>query len=899
MTLDTDLNELWAKLDKELGAAHPLVYHLLDVGNVVRALLTCPAGKPVARQLAEGMSLGLDETVAWASFVAALHDLGKAEWHFQKESDATRGWMCENKLKSSDGGCKIRHEMVSAYAVFAILRDGLYGIPAVKKDTARRIACVLGGHHGTFRNWREITKHLEAWERNTRWDEVRREIAENVAGHFLKDVVRGPKFAQDDQNNNVTPLLLAGLIVFADWLASDVSKFPYAPDLTLDGYLPASRARAADALAALGWTRWQPAKILKEFVDLFENVHEPPNSLQIRVARLARDQVPRLVIIEAPTGIGKTEAALTLYHHWAIAHAQRGLYFAMPTMATSNQMHARTKAFLYRHDPDTPSQLQLLHSQAVLNDAFSGITATNVAQDDAGTDGDSAANAWFRQRKRGLLAPAAVGTVDQALLSVLRTRHGFLRLLGLAGKTIIFDEVHAYDVHMQTLFAHLLRWLRALDCTVVILSATLPRDATAKLLEAYDGKLASADLAAYPRLSWVDDRGDAHTETLEAPGSRSIALRWVENAPENILHDLTQATAEGGCVAWLCNTVNDAQARYKLLKPVLEEAGFEVDLFHARYPQFQRQAREDRVLAKFGRDADGARPHKAIVFATQVIEQSLDLDFDLMVSDLAPIDLLLQRLGRLHRHDRARPAGLTHPTVWILSPLCDDKGMVSACLPYETYYVTRTRLALGERTELVLPRDTEALIELVYGEGSVTDDANLAAQFEVARKELQDKFKYQVRDASATLVPKPLDNYDALDGESELSDDDDPTTHSSLQAHTRHQTAPSIQIICLHDLNGKLYADANGGQEFSPDQPLPRAEAFALRRNVVTLTDWANKKEVPVHKDPASALPKPWQKASGLRHHRLARFVNREVVLGNKRLTWDDERGIVISSHPA
>ena len=324
------------------------------------------------------------------------------------------------------------------------------------------------------------------------------------------------------------------------------------------------------------------------------------------------------------------------------------------------------------------------NSQALRQQANRIFTPYDIEAEEERSPGhppaDVIAAEWFTYRKRGLLAPYGVGTVDQGLLAVLKTRHYFVRLFGLSHKTVVVDEVHAYDAYMSKLLERLLEWLAALKCSVVLLSATLPSNKRTALLTAFTKGLGispdsrPSEVTAYPRLSWVTSAGSGSCHFEDSPQfSRILQLRFVEGevfAKEtsefHLGELLKKALAEGGCAAVICNTVSRAQEVYTALKPHFPgiEAGDgwpELDLFHARYLFEGREKRELRTLLRFGKpggQAEGEegnfrevkRPHRAVLVATQVIEQSLDLDFDVMVTEMAPIDLILQRAGRLQRH---------------------------------------------------------------------------------------------------------------------------------------------------------------------------------------------------------------------------------------------------------
>jgi CRISPR-associated endonuclease/helicase Cas3 len=498
---------------------------------------------------------------------------------------------------------------------------------------------------------------------NHAWSDARHGLLTALAEALHLPGEPAPRAPSDD--DHAFFMLLAGLTSVADWVGSAQDFFPFAGgDVDLAVYPKLAAVRAKTALKQLGWTGWRGNTSPTTFPQLFGF---PPRPLQEKAVALAASTTgPGLVVIEAPMGEGKTEAALFLSDYWNSTLGQSGLYVALPTQATSNQMFSRVKDFLANRYSAETVNLHLLHGQALLSDNYQQLRLAAVYDEPAsqGTPGRVVAEGWFTPKKRGLLAPFAVGTIDQVLLAVLQTRHVFVRLFGLANKTILLDEVHAYDTYMSTLLERLVSWMAALGCSVVLLSATLPRARRQRLLTAFGASESVIPETPYPRLLSV---GDGKVTAISIPAARrmSIALSWVEAAA--LAAPLKDALRGGGCAAVICNTVGRAQEMYESLRTALEPEGIPVLLFHARFPFGQRDRLEKAILDRFGKAGD--RPYRAVLLATQVIEQSLDLDFDLLVTELAPVDLVLQRAGRLHRHsNRLRPASLNEAQLWLIQP---------------------------------------------------------------------------------------------------------------------------------------------------------------------------------------------------------------------------------------
>ncbi len=319
-------------------------------------------------------------------------------------------------------------------------------------------------------------------------------------------------------------------------------------------------------------------------------------------------------------------------------------------------MFGRALTFLENFLPDTPLDMQLVHGSASLAERIPRLRGI-----DASTQESIETSAWFSQRKRALLSPYGVGTIDQALFATLHVKHHFVRLWGLANRVVVLDEVHAYDTYTAGLIEALLSWLKTMNCSVVLMSATLPEKRRAAFLKAWGAE--QVPEMAYPRVL-VAGRDGVAGEHVPSRPLAPIAVSALPDDLETIAVAALQQLSGDGCGVVIVNTVQRAQALYSRLKNEIDK-GTDLLLFHARYPADERSEREQLVLEKFGGGETVHRPGRALLVATQVVEQSLDIDFDFMITDLAPVDLLLQRAGRLHRHERKRPRQHTKPQLMV------------------------------------------------------------------------------------------------------------------------------------------------------------------------------------------------------------------------------------------
>jgi CRISPR-associated endonuclease/helicase Cas3 len=526
----------------------------------------------------------------------------------------------------------------------------------------------------------------------------------------------------------------------------------------------------------------------------------------------------------------------------------------------------------------------LVHSQALLRD----LPDENEAVEEQDHEGEQAAGqAWFLPRKKSLLAPFGVGTVDQALMSVLQTKHFFVRLLGLHHKVVIFDEVHAYDAYMSELFEQLLVWLRQIGASVIVLSATLSEKTRLRLVQAYTSNAAVPPSTSYPRLTWATADGKVDALELDPPDERILHFDWMERDEEAIVKRLSNELSEGGCAAVICNTVARAQRLYNILNQSGEKLCDEDNLilFHARFPLAWREELERKVLGKFGPGADKGKPNplrpcKSIVIATQVVEQSLDLDFDVVISDHATVDLLLQRAGRLQRHT-VNDATRKHPYRLVIAKPEVDDGVPqferSDTWVYDEYVLLRSWLALRNNTaqQIRLPADLPMLIEQVYGDAELTNDVKLQAALAKTKDEMTiDELGLKAK-ARKRLVARP-DYEDLLWGDNADLEEDDPAIHETLQALTRAER-PGVNVVCLHRADGRLFLEPDElATMLDLSAKLDKSTVRELARHAISVRHPDPGVEHCLLAEPVDSQVKAilsrWKKVAALRHHRVAVF---------------------------
>lgn len=703
-SLSSGARVIWAKSANERG--HGLLAHMLDVAAVAYEISRreSPSAK---KWLTNQLGICAEHVGSWIAALVGLHDFGKgiagfqAKWPEGRARDEAAGLpFTPQRLLAADD-----HAGASA----ALLREPLLG----KSGSSMWVNGVLqaiSAHHGYNYLQREIADAKPRYEPK-QWADARCEIFEAYWQTL------SPLGQPDSRELSLAAVeWLAGLTSVADWIGSNEDWFaPAERGDSLSEHYKAARCLAERALDAIGWPRFAP--LLSEVQDtnaLIGRIIGAEAALTARPLQIAGDQLlskakgPTLVIVEAPMGEGKTELAMLAHLRLQALNQHRGLYIALPTQATGSAMFDRGLKFLRSFAGDLKLDIQLAHGGAILDERIAHLRGIH------GEPGDNIkSSAWFSQRRRALISPYGVGTIDQALFSILNVKHHFVRVWGLANRVVVLDEVHAYDTYTSTLIAGLLRWLKALDCSVILMSATLPRKRQAELLAAWDIDIAKMPSLPYPRVS-VACEGLVHGETFAVRRLPPIDVCGIDESLDTIAAKALSLLSDGGCGALIVNTVDRAQHLHGLLADSLP-MDCELILFHARYPADERSLIERKVLDRLGRD--GSRPPRALLIATQVAEQSLDIDFDFLISDLAPIDLLLQRAGRLHRHERLRPDAQTVPRFFVA-------GLIEGRFPelqetkwqyvYDPYILGRTWAFAAKEPLWQLPSDIDRLVQMVY-----------------------------------------------------------------------------------------------------------------------------------------------------------------------------------------
>ena len=726
MASASDILQFWGKASPEDGSKlpfHPLPWHALDVAAAFEALVEAWPG--AARKILDAFDAPPEShpaIVRTLSAVVALHDIGKFAYAFQAK--------VPDRIPAIFGirsrAAPYRHDLGAAvlYDRDAPFRAALEAL--IPHRDAAALLDPIFFHHGRLRDG---SLDLIAIFRPEGLAAARAFAAAmpSLFGAAVLPPLRpraGPALSWR----------LAGLTALADWIGSNTRWFQYAAtDRSLEAYLAeVARRDAHNAVRAAGLSAAAPARA-GGFAALTGSAH-PPTSAQAWAETVGLAEGAGLYILEDAMGSGKTEAAVVLAHRLMQAGRGDGLYVALPTMATANAIFDRLGK-VYRRlfaDGEAPS-LALAHSAASLHPGFR--KAVDIeSQEDRGYGGDSLdetassqCTRWITEdRRRAFFADVGVGTVDQALMAVLPATHAPIRQLGLSRRILVVDEAHAYDAYMQEELGALVEFQAALGGSTIILSATLPGGIKTKLAARFSSGLAGGRSGRppelvrrdYPLATAIGGTVNETPLTLRPDLARTIAVRRIDG-PEAALQRVVEHVASGAAVVYIRNTVDDAIETVEALR----QQGIEALLFHARYALCDRMAIEAAAVDRFGAKSTPDERRGSVLVATQVVEQSLDIDFDAMITDLAPVDLMIQRAGRLWRHThRARP--VEAPVLEVVSPIpVDDPppDWVGAMFPRAQWVYRDHALlwlsarALFWRGALTVPDDLRPLVDGVYG----------------------------------------------------------------------------------------------------------------------------------------------------------------------------------------
>lgn len=707
----------------------PLIVHMIDTKNVINWLYNHWLGEGPKHLLSSVLSS--TEVQQLVNFLGYIHDIGKATPAFQlKQSyihntDLDRN-LIEKLVRNGFTGLDQLNLQNINKTPHALAGEAILETFGLNKS----VGAIIGGHHGKPQDILTVENIIANYTANfwqsdlnskqqNRWKRVQKELIGlglNLCGYKVLTDIPSVKQPQ--------AIILEGLVIMADWIASceywnNNIAIPMFTLIPLNQGFKDLDMNERYKKAIVNWLHnddWIPNPITN-IKDLFKKRFGfEPYQLQESICNTVRETTdPGIFIIEAPMGIGKTEIALASSEQLAFATGRNGLFFGLPTQATSNAMFARVDSWLKNiaQSENVNLPIKLMHGKAAFNEKFKELPhAENIEG-----KGAVVINSWFTGKK-SILNQFTIGTIDQLLLMGLKQKHLFLRHLGLSDKIVIIDEIHAYDTYMNSYLTKALEWLGAYHVPVIALSATLPSERRQKLIKAYfKGKYGKTkELVAsdnwgqnqtYPLLTYLDGNRLIQKEDLglQNNSKEKVEVIRFKGNDQELIKKVEEEIENGGIAGIVVNTIKRAQTLASLIPsdiPVL--------LLHSAFLATDREEKEKNLQKIIGKSAN--RPDKMIVIGTQVLEQSLDIDFDILFTDIAPIDLVLQRIGRLHRHKISRPRQLEKSKVYIcginsFGNYGEDNEFI-----YDKYLLMKTDYFLPN--QITLPNDISHLVQEVY-----------------------------------------------------------------------------------------------------------------------------------------------------------------------------------------
>ncbi|MER6696219.1 CRISPR-associated helicase Cas3' [Streptomyces fimicarius] len=893
----------WGKFDRTTRMVYSLLFHLIDVGAVAGVLWDRFLTSSQREVISAGLGMSQERARSLVSFLAAMHDIGKLIPYFQSLERAAQMRLGEGLLADTGRVVEVPHARAAMHAGLHLLGELGFELGGNDSPAVRAAQC-LGGHHGRFLQL-DVDGAASAHRVQTTfggpvWQDLRRRYT-RLLWHL---------FGVDEAPERVSveaAVLITGLTMVADRVASQ--RRYWVPNAHTSSFGAAehhshARRQAEEEVERLGLARFPLDRV--PFTTAHPGLVEP-NALQASVMQ----ELPHLVagrgsgiaVVTDAMGAGKTVTALEMARIFNEYCGTQGVMWLLPSTAAADQAYEVLDRYVRAHRPEY-SPVTLVHHHSDLNEAYTqrrlspedasvldgppdgpfADDQNSLSADDETEYGPGAAgpDRWLRGRDNALLAQYTVTTIDQAQMAVLPVRHSALRMLALSGRTVVVDEAHALDAFSQLQLLRLLHWLGALNSPVVLLSATMPASTTTELVRAYLSGAGRTGLHSvpfapgYPGWLFADAAtGNAHLMPEPAQDQHRAAQRRTArirtrpvtyrrlgqtgrsvDAGERlavIADTLQPVIHHGGCAAVVCATVADAQDTYAYLRSIWTGPAHDLVLVHSRVGERRRQ----NTLADLRRELGpaGPRPLRRVVVTTSLLDMSLDIDVDVMVSDLASAARLLQRLGRLGRFtrrwaDQSRPvwwAADNSPTLTVLHPV-NSRGETSlppgwgTIEPPATLHETARLLPQLEKTPLVVPDDVQALVEQVHGvtSGFAAETARLQRMAAAHRGRTS-----RLQQLSALHLVPPSKRVSSLA-------DLHRQYLTTAQAATRPGALPRRLLPCYRTADGVLTLDAAGLVPLPDQEHLsPRHLRSILEHTVPVPAAWAARASAR-HQPPAS-----------------------------------------------
>jgi CRISPR-associated endonuclease/helicase Cas3 len=823
---DRRVTSLWAKKEERASQFYwlPLTTHLTDTMNVCKWLWNNWISDSQRDFCIHSIRPCDAETASnLAAFLGAVHDLGKATPAFQIQKGYSNSPDLDDVLleRLEQNGIRGISTLILADPHRSHHTIAGEFILSHEFSVHDDIGSIIGGHHGKPVDDKLIIEDQSAYEANyfqsedcnseiyKEWKSIHQAIVQwalQVSGFASIDAL--PEISKPAQ------ALYSGILIMADWIASNSEYFPLVSVDPEQGIDCAQRYRHGISL----WRKNIPLQLQSypSADDLFRSRFGflPRDFQKITCNTISHIDHPGIIILEAPMGLGKTETALAAAEEVAVKTGSSGLFFGLPTQATSNSMFGRVKQWLERlaEEYGEKQSLRLCHGKAALNDEMNSLSVASSIDVDGEDHGSVFVNEWFSGRKKSSLDDFVVGTVDGFLLTALKQKHLALRHLGFSKKVVIIDEVHAYDTYMQQYLKEAIQWMGAYRTPVILASATLPQERRKDLISAYlkGMGLKKKDIEfpekisgnEYPMVSYTDGKTVRVQTDFPAMQEKYVCIHKLSE--EELLEKTADLLDGGGIVGIIVNTVRRAQQLGKLCK---ENFGDDiVEVLHSSFIATDRLEKESQLMDMIGKH--GKRPEKKIIIGTQVIEQSLDIDFDVLITDLCPIDLLIQRIGRLHRHEIRRPEKHRKPVVYVMGVndrLEFERGSEHI---YGKYLLARTQYFL--KKGIKIPIDIPVLVNDVYGDAVPEFPEELQRVYQKSREEME-AFKQQKKDTALTYrIESPYRKKNLIGW---LKDPDCSKSDEMAAAQVR-DIQETIEIIAVKQM-GNGYGIFSGGRDIS------------------------------------------------------------------------------------
>ena len=958
--LNAATRKLWAKSSNYEGgqptAWLPLYLHSMDAMGVADKCLEEWIA-PMQFETLMNQSprrLSKEAVKALARFLVGAHDIGKASPPFSGKVPALHVNVIDlgfdNPSMLPKTRSDLKHGLVGAEFVTDYLLGRSWG-----RSTAVALGSVVGGHHGVSASIFDLNDVRGSQNAlgSKGWVESRAELLdwlfERSGMKAFEDEVRDTHWTQ------AALVVLEGLTIISDWIASNDRYFPIFPVGSQEPQKYLENEELFRQRVERGWNlvhispTWEATslegdadEVVRRRFGLGPSAVARP--LQAEVLNVAREMdAPGILLIEDVMGAGKTEAGLLAAEILAQRSGASGILMVLPTQSTTDSMFARVKNWVESGTDlagnASRATMALMHGKAQMNELYQNMEFANsysawdfgfdsesytpsipdASESELSVTGKTVRSPWM-SGKKSLLSEIVVATIDQLLMVALRARYLALRHMGISRKVVVIDEVHAADVYMREYLYTALEWLGAYGVPVVALSATLSPSIRQEITDAYgrgamlrdevgEKKTARArkisdsvdgkpDLP-YPVLTYTKRKRATSLEMPQALPAKCVNYEFVEE--RDIPGLASRLLDDGGCLLVVRNTVKDAQKVYGELQKLFGE---DVRLVHARFTSKHRSENDGWLLKRFGKpDPDVQRPKRQIVVATQVVEQSLDLDFDAIITDLAPIDLVFQRIGRVHRHERERPERLRTPKCFLVGvpDLGNDTPQEMKSIKwnvYEPLHLLRTAelLRMKQPRQLVIPDEIPELTFQVFDCAGASNP-----RWETAESGLEqqaaDVVRFRKGGANAFRLRSPSEGKKGLtDWLYASTTDDDAFARAKVR-----DGEDSIEVLLVEDegtAENPVWKIFDPGSDrdarFLPmNGPISDEEARLLSESLVRLPGFAaDVRYIDKILDQLSYHVDDWQKNRLIAGQLVLPLRDGQVVLAGTKLRYTRERGL-------